>query len=97
MWIYSHHQHRLGSRFQQLCFSDEEKEPQCVLLARARQVASDWSRARPGLTHAHIVLCEAQRAAPGCSAQEVSVILTGEAQESHRLRGVGGAAQDPGD
>ena len=31
MWIYLHHQHHLGSRFQQLCFSDEEKEPQCVL------------------------------------------------------------------
>lgn len=67
----------------------------CV--ARARQVASDWIQARPGLTHARIILCEAQRAVPGRSAQEVSVILTGEAQESHRLRGVGGDAQDPGD
>ena len=66
-------------------------------LARARQVASDRIRTRPGLTHSHIVLCEAQRAVPGRSAQEVSVILTGEAQESHRLRGVGGDAQDPGD
>ena len=45
----------------------------------------------------HIVLCEAQRAMPGHGAQEVSLILTGEAQESHGLRGVGGDAEDPGD
>lgn len=36
LWVYSHHQHHLGSRFQHLCFSDEEKELQCVLLAQGQ-------------------------------------------------------------
>lgn len=36
LWIYSHHQHHPGSRFQHLCFSDEEKELQSVLLAQGQ-------------------------------------------------------------